>query len=62
MKTEKQTNKMREIRIEKLTLNIGGTAEKLDKGFILLQKLSGKKPVRVKARKRINNSCRSQVS
>ena len=48
-------NKMREIRIEKLTLNIGGTAEKLDKGFILLQKISGKKPIRIKAKKRIPN-------
>ena len=53
MKEEKAKNKMREIKIEKIILNIGGTAEKLDKGFILLQKISGKKPVRVKATKRI---------
>jgi large subunit ribosomal protein L5 len=46
-------NKMREILLEKVILNIGGTGEKLDKGFILLEKLSGKKPVRVKATKRI---------
>ncbi|MFA4960539.1 MAG: 50S ribosomal protein L5 [Candidatus Pacearchaeota archaeon] len=47
------TNKMREIRIEKVVLNIGGTGEKLDKGFILLERISERKPVRVKATKRI---------
>jgi large subunit ribosomal protein L5 len=46
-------NPMREIKLEKVVLNIGGVAEKLDKGFILLEKLSGKKPIRVKATKRI---------
>jgi len=46
-------NVMREIRIEKVILNIGGTGEKLDKGFILLEKISEKKPVKVKATKRI---------
>ena len=46
-------NKMREIKIEKTVLNIGGTGEKLEKGFILLQKLTGRKPVKVKATKRI---------
>ncbi len=52
-KMEKQENKMREICIEKLVLNIGGTGEKLEKGFKLLEILSGKKPVKVKATKRI---------
>ncbi|MDP2947264.1 MAG: 50S ribosomal protein L5 [Nanoarchaeota archaeon] len=44
---------MREIKLEKVILNIGGTGEKLDKGFILLEKISGRKPVKVKATKRI---------
>ena len=46
-------NKMREIKLEKVILNIGGVAEKLEKGEILLKEISGKKPVRVKATKRI---------
>lgn len=44
---------MRTPRIEKVVLNVGGVAEKLEKGFILLQKLTGKKPVKVAATKRI---------
>jgi large subunit ribosomal protein L5 len=55
MKPEKLKNKMREIKIEKVSLNIGGTGEKLDKGQILLEKITGKKSVRVKATKRIPN-------
>jgi len=46
-------NKMRDIILEKVTLNIGGVEDKLDRGVILLEKISGKKPVRVKATKRI---------
>jgi large subunit ribosomal protein L5 len=46
-------NKMNEIKLEKVILNIGGTGEKLDKGVILLEKLSGRKAVKVKATKRI---------
>jgi len=46
-------NPMRKIKLEKVILNIGGVAEKLDKGVILLEKLSGKKAVKVKAIKRI---------
>ena len=53
MEKNKLNNKMREVKIEKVVLNIGGTEEKLNKGFILLQKISGKKPVKVKAKKRI---------
>lgn len=56
-KMEEQTgnkeNNMRNIKLEKVVLNIGGTGEKLDKGFILLKTLSGKKPVKVQATKRI---------
>ena len=46
-------NPMREIKLDKVILNIGGVAEKLDKGVILLEKISGKKAIRVKATKRI---------
>lgn len=48
-------NIMRTPKIEKVVLNIGGVAEKLDKAEILLKKISGKVPVRIKARKRIPN-------
>lgn len=45
---------MREIIVEKVILNIGGTAEKLNKGYKLLEMLSGRKPIKVKVeRKRI---------
>lgn len=44
---------MRDIKLEKVVLNIGGTGEKLDRGVILLEKISGKKAVKVKATKRI---------
>jgi len=50
---DKKENIMRMIKIEKVVLNIGGTEDKLERGFILLEKLSGKKPVKVKALKRI---------
>ncbi len=53
MENKKQSNIMRTPRIEKVVLNVGGVAEKLEKGFILLQKLTGKKPVKVAATKRI---------
>lgn len=49
----KEMNPMKEMKLEKVILNIGGVAEKLEKGFILLEKVSGKTPVRVKATKRI---------
>ncbi len=41
------------FKIEKMILNIGGTGEKLDKGFILLEKITKRKPIKVKATKRI---------
>lgn len=44
---------MREIKLEKVVLNIGGVGEKLDKGEILLKAITGKKPVKVKAVRRI---------
>jgi len=44
---------MRQVNLDKVVLNIGGTGDKLDKGVILLGKISGKKPIKVKATKRI---------
>lgn len=44
---------MREIRLEKVVLNIGGTGDKLERGVKLIQIISGKKPVKVKATQRI---------
>jgi large subunit ribosomal protein L5 len=46
-------NKMRAIKLEKVSLNVGGTGDKLERGFKLLQILSGRKPVKVTAYKRI---------
>lgn len=46
-------NKMKEIRIEKVVLSIGGTADNLEKGFKLLKMLTGKTPAKMKSRKRI---------
>lgn len=48
-------NKMQEIQIEKLTLNIGtgGPGEPLEKAMRLLEKIAGSKPVPTKAKKRI---------
>lgn len=50
---ETKVNPMREVKLEKVILNIGGVADKLDKGVILLEAVSGKKPVKVKATRRI---------
>ncbi|VVB80622.1 50S ribosomal protein L5 [uncultured archaeon] len=47
------TNVMRTPKISKVVLNVGGVGDKVDKGMILLQKLTGKKPVRVATTKRI---------
>jgi large subunit ribosomal protein L5 len=50
MKTE---NKMREIKVEKVVLNVGGTAEQLEKGVKLLKLITGKVPAKMKSHKRI---------
>jgi large subunit ribosomal protein L5 len=50
MKTENPTRK---IRIEKVVLSIGGTAEQLEKGFKLLKLLTGRTPAKMKSHKRI---------
>jgi len=46
-------NMMRKVKIEKVVLNVGGTGDKLEKGVILLKTLTGKKPIKVRAVKRI---------
>jgi large subunit ribosomal protein L5 len=46
-------NVMREIKIDKVVLNIGGTADTLEKGFKLLKYMTGKKPAKIKSNKRI---------
>jgi large subunit ribosomal protein L5 len=49
----KQKNKMQEIKIEKVVLSVGGTADYLEKGVKLLTMLTGKKPARMKSKRRI---------
>ena len=44
---------MREIKIEKIVLSIGGTGEYLEKGYKLLELLTNRKPAKTKSRKRI---------
>ena len=47
-------NPTQEIFIEKVVLNIGSTGEKLERGYKLLQRITGRKPMKVKVqRKRI---------
>ena len=46
-------NKMREIKIEKVILSIGGTADKLEKGAKLLERLTERKASKKLTRKRI---------
>jgi large subunit ribosomal protein L5 len=48
-----KTNPMQNIRIEKVVLNISGTGDNLEKGFRLLQFLTGKKPAKTRSTKRI---------
>lgn len=53
----KMENKMREIRIEKVTLNMsfGNDQTGLDKGMILMERIAGAKPVKTRSKKRIPN-------
>ena len=46
-------NPMREIKIEKIVLSIGGTGEDLEKGVKLLKILTGRKPAKKTSNKRI---------
>ena len=47
------TNPMREIKIEKVVLSIGGKADELEKGVKLLKILTDRKPAKMISRKRI---------
>ena len=49
----KEENPMREIKIEKVVLNVGGTGDYLEKGHKLLTLLTDGKPTKTKATKRI---------
>lgn len=44
---------MDEIKIEKVVLSVGGTAENLEKGVKLLKLLTNRKPAKMRSRKRI---------
>ncbi len=44
---------MRKIKIEKVVINVGGTADGLDKGFRLIKFLTKKQPAKIKSKKRI---------
>jgi len=48
-----KNNVMRTLKIEKIVLNIGGTADKVDKSVRLLNKITNRKPVKMKAKMRI---------
>ena len=53
MKSADAENVMRKVKIDKIVLNVGGTADTLEKGFKLLKFLTGKKPAKIKSKKRI---------
>jgi len=50
---EKIENPMRKIKIEKVVLSIGAKGEELEKGVRLLKIITGKKPAKMKSKKRI---------
>jgi len=52
-KKDKSANVMRNVRIEKVVLSIGGTAEQLEKGVKLLKLITNRNPAKMKSRKRI---------
>ena len=54
-KTQTKNNPMQEIRIEKITLNIGAGADpkKVEKAIMLLSAISGMKAIEAQAKKRI---------
>ncbi len=52
-KQEIKINPMREIKIEKVILSIGGTGDYLEKGHKLLKYLTEKNPMKTHAKKRI---------
>ena len=44
---------MRKIKIEKIVLSVGGIGEHLEKGFKIIEILTGKKPAKMRTKKRI---------
>ena len=44
---------MRQIKIEKIVLSVGGIGEALEKGFKIIEILTGKKPAKMRTKKRI---------
>ncbi len=50
---EKKTNPMREIKIEKVVVGVGGTGEELEKGFKLLKILTNRNPAKMQSNRRI---------
>jgi large subunit ribosomal protein L5 len=49
----KKENIMKEVKMEKIVLSVGGTAEELEKGIKLLEIITGRKPSRMMSHKRI---------
>lgn len=49
----KTENPTRTIRVDKVVLSIGGTAEELEKGVKLLKLITGRNPAKMKSHKRI---------
>ena len=49
----KKDNIMRKVKIEKVVLSVGATAEELEKGVKLLKLLTGRNPAKMKSSKRI---------
>jgi len=52
-KKEHKENPMREVKIEKVVLSIGGTGEELEKGVRLLKLLTKRNPAKMQSNKRI---------
>ena len=51
--TKKENNPMREIKIEKVVLGVGGIGDDLEKRYKLLNIITDKKPMKTKSKKRI---------
>jgi len=53
IKKNKEENPMRKVKIEKVVLSVGATAENLEKGVKLLTFLTKRKPAKMRSKKRI---------
>ena len=51
--TKKENNPMREIKIEKVVLGVGGVGDDLEKRYKLLNIMTDRKPMKTKSKKRI---------